>query len=85
MTPMTLSATVSGNDDYLDLDEKPRDKKRIRSGTRLSPALEEIASQLSEKFETRVKVDLGQRRGKIVVDFASMEDLNRIVKTIMTD
>jgi ParB family chromosome partitioning protein len=81
-----LSASVGGaGEDYLDLEEKPRERKRIRSGSRLSPALEDIASQLSEKFETRVKVDLGQRRGKIVVDFASMEDLNRIVKTILAE
>jgi len=82
----TLASSVNGTaEDYLDLEDKPREKKRVRSGSRLSPALEEIAGQLSEKFETRVKVDLGQRRGKIVVDFASMEDLNRIVKTILAD
>jgi ParB family chromosome partitioning protein len=71
-------------EDYLDLDDKPR-KKGVRSGGRLSPALEDIATQLSEKFETRVKVDLGQRRGKIIVEFASMEDLNRIAKTILAE
>jgi ParB family transcriptional regulator, chromosome partitioning protein len=78
-SPMSFSA-----EDYLDLEDKPR-KKSVRSGSRLSPALEDIASQLSEKFETRVKVDLGQRRGKIIVEFASMEDLNRIAKTILAE
>jgi ParB family chromosome partitioning protein len=82
----SLSESINGSaDDYLDLDEKPRERKRVRSGSRLSPALEDIASQLSERFETRVKVDLGQRRGKIVVEFASMDDLNRIVKTILAE
>ena len=84
----SLASEVSGigSEEYLDLDDKPREAKRtIRQGSRLSPALEDAAKQLSDKFETRVKVDLGQRRGKIVVEFASIEDLNRIVKTILAE
>jgi ParB family transcriptional regulator, chromosome partitioning protein len=34
---------------------------------------------LSDRFDTRVKIALGQRRGKLTVEFASVEDLNRIV------
>ncbi|MCF3960947.1 ParB/RepB/Spo0J family partition protein [Streptomyces fuscigenes] len=56
--------------------------KGPRAGARLSPALSELASRLSDRFETRVKVDLGQKRGKIVVEFASMEDLERILGTL---
>lgn len=44
-----------------------------------APALRDLASQLSDHFETRVKVDLGKRKGKIVVEFASVDDLERIV------
>jgi len=43
------------------------------------PALRELADRLSDAFDTRVKVELGQRKGKIVVEFASLEDLERIV------
>ncbi|MDG9701132.1 ParB/RepB/Spo0J family partition protein [Streptomyces sp. DH37] len=50
-----------------------------RAGKRISPALDHLASRLSDRFETRVKVDLGQKKGKIVVEFASMEDLERIL------
>ncbi|MFI7274089.1 ParB/RepB/Spo0J family partition protein [Streptomyces sp. NPDC049879] len=50
-----------------------------RAGKRISPALEGLAGRLSDRFETRVKVDLGQKKGKIVVEFASMEDLDRIL------
>ncbi|MFJ3932493.1 ParB/RepB/Spo0J family partition protein [Streptomyces sp. NPDC090029] len=53
--------------------------KGPRAGTRRSPALNDLASRLSDRFETRVKVDLGQKKGKIVVEFASMEDLERIL------
>ncbi|MCM2578490.1 ParB/RepB/Spo0J family partition protein [Streptomyces meridianus] len=56
--------------------------KGPRAGTRVSPALSDLASRLSDRFETRVKVDLGQKKGKIVVEFASMEDLERILGTL---
>ncbi len=44
-----------------------------------APGLADLADRLSDRLETRVKVDLGQRKGKITVEFASMEDLRRIV------
>ncbi|MCM2412935.1 MULTISPECIES: ParB/RepB/Spo0J family partition protein [unclassified Streptomyces] len=56
--------------------------KGPRAGGRLSPALSDLASRLSDRFETRVKVDLGQKKGKIVVEFASMEDLDRILGSL---
>ncbi|HET9421402.1 MAG TPA: ParB/RepB/Spo0J family partition protein [Nocardioides sp.] len=45
----------------------------------VAPGLSELADRLSDRLETRVKVDLGQRKGKITVEFASLEDLRRIV------
>ncbi|MFJ8310218.1 MULTISPECIES: ParB/RepB/Spo0J family partition protein [unclassified Streptomyces] len=56
--------------------------KGPRAGTRLSPALSDLAHRLSDRFETRVKVDLGQKKGKIVVEFASIDDLERILGTL---
>lgn len=56
--------------------------KGPRAGARVAPALNELASRLSDRFETRVKVDLGQKKGKITVEFASMEDLERILGTL---
>jgi ParB family chromosome partitioning protein len=56
--------------------------KSPRVGARMSPALTDLASRLSDRFETRVKVDLGQRKGKIVVEFASIDDLERILGTL---
>ncbi|WP_336321149.1 ParB/RepB/Spo0J family partition protein [Streptomyces lavendofoliae] len=60
----------------------PAKAKGPRAGARVSPALSELATRLSDRFETRVKVDLGQKKGKIVVEFASMEDLERILGTL---
>ena len=52
---------------------------RPRLRAPLAPALTELATRLSDRFETRVRVDLGRRKGRIVVEFASIDDLERIV------
>jgi ParB family chromosome partitioning protein len=46
------------------------------------PRLRRLADRLSDLFETRVKVELGRRKGKIVVEFATTDDLERIVKAM---
>ncbi|MFE9836114.1 ParB/RepB/Spo0J family partition protein [Streptomyces sp. NPDC005551] len=56
--------------------------KGPRAGAVLSPALSDLATRLSDRFETRVKVDLGQKKGKITVEFASVEDLERILGSL---
>ncbi|MFF5186669.1 ParB/RepB/Spo0J family partition protein [Streptomyces sp. NPDC000345] len=56
--------------------------RKPRAGALVSPALSELATRLSDRFETRVKVDLGQKKGKITVEFASVEDLERILGTL---
>jgi ParB family chromosome partitioning protein len=43
------------------------------------PGLQEVAENLSSAFDTRVTVSLGKRKGKIVVEFGSVDDLERIV------
>jgi ParB family chromosome partitioning protein len=53
---------------------KPQSRKPIQA-----PGLQDLATRLSDTFETRVKVDLGRRKGRIVVEFGSVDDLERIV------
>jgi ParB family transcriptional regulator, chromosome partitioning protein len=43
------------------------------------PGLQDVAERLSNSFDTRVTVSLGKRKGRIVVEFGSVEDLQRIV------
>jgi len=43
------------------------------------PGLQDVADRLSNAFDTRVTVSLGKRKGKIVVEFGSVEDLQRII------
>jgi ParB family transcriptional regulator, chromosome partitioning protein len=54
----------------------------LRTGKLLSPKLKEISDQLSDYLETRVHVELGKKKGKIVIEFATVEDLERINKVI---
>lgn len=44
-----------------------------------APGLTDLATRLSDRFDTRVKVDLGRTKGKITVEFGSLSDLERIV------
>jgi ParB family chromosome partitioning protein len=53
---------------------------RPRKGSaRRSPELDELAGTLSERFETRCRVEQGSRSGKITIEFADAPDLQRIV------
>ena len=56
--------------------------KPARTRRAAAPGLRDLAETLSDHFETRVKVDLGRSRGRIVIEFASLDDLRRIVGTI---
>ncbi|MGX7682081.1 ParB/RepB/Spo0J family partition protein [Jatrophihabitans sp. DSM 45814] len=59
-----------------------RAAKRVAPARITAPALGELANKLSDVLETRVKVDLGRRKGKITVEFGSIDDLERIVAVI---
>ncbi|HEX4979213.1 MAG TPA: ParB/RepB/Spo0J family partition protein [Acidimicrobiales bacterium] len=48
------------------------------------PGLLELEELLASYLDTRVKVELGQRKGRIVIDFATLEDLERIYR-VMTE
>jgi ParB family transcriptional regulator, chromosome partitioning protein len=57
----------------------PEKASRRRPARTAPPGLEDVASRLSERFETRVKVEMGRSKGRITVEFASFDDLERIV------
>ena len=63
------------------LDKEKKPVARPRAGGRIQ-AIDDLASRLSDRFETRVKVDLGKTKGKLTVEFASVEDLNRILSVM---
>ena len=51
----------------------------VRRNKPVAPGLTDLADRLSDRLETRVKVELGRHKGKITVEFASLDDLRRIV------
>jgi ParB family chromosome partitioning protein len=51
----------------------------------VAPGLLRLADRLSDVFDTRVKVEMGRHKGKIIVEFATPEDLERIVKAMSPD
>ena len=55
----------------------------IRGGKIIAPKLKEISDQLSDHLDTRVSVELGKQKGKIVIEFATVEDLERINSKIL--
>jgi ParB family chromosome partitioning protein len=55
----------------------------IRTARGTDPMVTEVEEILSEQLATRVQVMLGKRKGKIVVEFGSKEDLDRIVSEII--
>jgi ParB family chromosome partitioning protein len=48
------------------------------------PGILELEELLSNYLDTRVKVNVGNRKGRVVIEFATLEDLERIYRT-MTD
>jgi ParB family transcriptional regulator, chromosome partitioning protein len=56
-----------------------RQSKAPRTPKPVAPRLADLESRLADRFDTRVKVDLGRSKGKITVEFASLDDLERIV------
>ncbi|MGH2752326.1 MAG: ParB/RepB/Spo0J family partition protein [Actinomycetota bacterium] len=50
-----------------------------------SPIAKEAQRQLSEYLQTRVRVDVGKRKGRIVLDFVSTEELERLLRVITGD
>jgi ParB family chromosome partitioning protein len=64
--------------------EEKQKRRAPRAGQR-SEAVEELATRLSDRFETRVKVAVGKTKGRMIVEFASVEDLNRIIAVMAPD
>jgi ParB family chromosome partitioning protein len=63
---------------------RPANGSGPRSADR--PALvSEAQRELAERLQTRVRVEVGRRKGKIVLDFVSLDELSRLMKIILGD
>jgi ParB family chromosome partitioning protein len=65
-----------------DADKAKAKAPRAGGKAPIAPGLNHLANRLSDIFETRVKVELGRHKGKIVVEFGSLDDLERIVNAM---
>ena len=63
-------------------DGAPAKKPTLKRSKPHAPGLGELADKLSDYFETRVRVEIGRRKGRILVEFATVDDLERIVSMI---
>ncbi|WP_396667284.1 ParB/RepB/Spo0J family partition protein [Microbacterium sp. R86528] len=54
---------------------------RPQAGSRRSH-LDEVAERLGDRLNTRVKISLTARKGQVSIDFASIQDLNRILEEL---
>jgi ParB family chromosome partitioning protein len=71
--------SVRGLEEIVAVAQAEQKETTVRRRKPTAPGLQELADRLSDRLETRVKVDLGQRKGRISVEFASLDDLRRIV------
>ncbi|MFG6284951.1 ParB/RepB/Spo0J family partition protein [Actinotignum schaalii] len=58
--------------------------RRVRV-KRYENELSSVATQLGDRLNTRVKVDMGRTKGTMRIDFGSLEDLNRILSVLAPD
>jgi len=56
--------------------------RRQRQPKIVAPKVKDLADRLSDHFDTRVRVALGRTKGRIVIEFATVDDLERIVALI---
>ena len=60
-----------------------RERTRVARPRRpVAPGLTEIADRLSDRLETRVRIESGKTKGKVTIEFATLDDLRRIVDVI---
>ena len=47
-----------------------------------APGLKDLADRLGDKLDTRVSITMGKAKGKVIIEFSTLEDLRRIVDVI---
>jgi ParB family chromosome partitioning protein len=74
---------VRATEEAVALYQEPQEARRAstRNNAR-HERLDFLASNLADRLDTNVKITLGARKGKVSIEFASVEDLNRIMTLI---
>jgi ParB family transcriptional regulator, chromosome partitioning protein len=74
-----LAQRIKNGEPLLGPDERAR--VRVRPAIQ-APGMADLAERLSNRPETRVRVQLGKRKGKVLIEFATLDDLQRICDAI---
>jgi ParB family chromosome partitioning protein len=74
-----LAQRIKNGEPLLGPDERAR--VRMRPAMQ-APGMADLAERLSDRLETRVRVQLGKRKGKVLIEFATLDDLQRICDAI---
>jgi ParB family transcriptional regulator, chromosome partitioning protein len=74
-----LAQRIKSGEPLLGPDERAR--VRVRPALQ-APGMADLAERLSDRLETRVRVQLGKRKGKVLIEFATLDDLQRICDAI---
>lgn len=61
--------------------EAPAPSRKPKAGARRA-YLDDVAARLGDRLNTKVKIGLGARKGQVTIDFATIQDLNRILAEI---
>ena len=77
--------SVRSVEEIVALNEAAAPERTRRARPPVAPKLELLAERLADRFETRVKVDLGRSKGRNTVEVASIDDLERIVSLMDPD
>ena len=75
--------SVRAVEELVALGSKSDKPKKVAPTKAPSPLLKEISDQLGDSLDTRVNIELGKEKGKITIEFADLEDLQRIAKAII--
>ena len=68
---------------FIEAPAEPAPKKKAEPSEPSDPNLAEVEEILSEQLATRVVIRMGRRRGQVLIDFGSADDLDRIVSEII--
>lgn len=60
----------------------PKPARKATQPQKHHERLDYIADAFADKLDTNVKIQLGSRKGKMTIEFASVEDLNRIISVL---
>jgi ParB family transcriptional regulator, chromosome partitioning protein len=74
--------SVRGLEELVAVGDTGSPAPRERRNRPTAPGLSDLAARLTDRLDTRVKVELGKRKGRITVEFASLPDLERIIGLI---